>query len=150
MLHLRPHNRFEDVDGLYLVGGGTHPGSGLPVIITENGIATDDDAQRVWYMRNHIAAIGKAIRHGYDVRGYFAWSLADNYEWHYGYTAKFGLATMDPQTYDRVFKPSAKRYTELIRKNPTVRNVSNLQPKHHLHYDGRRYATSKKGTAETW
>jgi beta-glucosidase/6-phospho-beta-glucosidase/beta-galactosidase len=41
-------------------------------------------------MRNHIAAIGRDIRDSYDVRGYFAWSLADNYEWHYGYTALFG------------------------------------------------------------
>ena len=45
---------------------------------------------------------------GNDVRGYFAWSLADNYEWHHGYKALFGLARMDSQTYDRVFKPSAK------------------------------------------
>ena len=48
------------------------------------------------YMRNHIAAIGRAIRDGYDVRGYFAWSLADNYEWHYGYKAFFWPRTDGP------------------------------------------------------
>ena len=63
------------------------------------------------HMRNHLAAIGRAIRDGYDVRGYFAWSLADNYEWHYGYKALFGLAHMDPKTYDRVFKPSARAFS---------------------------------------
>ncbi len=70
---------------------------GKPMMITENGIATEDDDKRIWYMQNHLAAIGQAIRDGYDVRGYFAWSLADNYEWHYGYKAFFGLAKMDPK-----------------------------------------------------
>jgi beta-glucosidase/6-phospho-beta-glucosidase/beta-galactosidase len=69
-----------------------------------------------------------AIRDGYDVRGYFAWSLADNYEWHYGYRAFFGLARMDPQTYDRVFKPSAEKFSAMIKANPTVRSVSTIQP----------------------
>ena len=101
---------------------------GKPMMITENGIATPDDAKRVWYMRNHIAAIGRAIRDGYDVRGYFAWSLADNYEWHYGYKAFFGLARMDPQTYDRVFKPSAGEFSKMIKAYPTVRSVSTIQP----------------------
>ena len=79
------------------------------MMITENGIATSNDSKREWYMRNHLAAIGRAIRDGYDVRGYFAWSLADNYEWHYGYKATFGLAKMDPATKDRILKPSAEK-----------------------------------------
>ena len=49
---------------------------GKPVMITENGIATSNDSKREWYMQNHLAAVGRAIRDGYDVRGYFAWSLA--------------------------------------------------------------------------
>ncbi|MBE2205057.1 MAG: glycoside hydrolase family 1 protein [Chthoniobacterales bacterium] len=101
---------------------------GKPMMITENGIATRDDAKRVWYMRNHLAAIGKAIRAGYDMRGYFAWSLADNYEWHYGYKSLFGLSRMDPKTYDRVLKPSAKKFAEIIKSHPTVRSVATIPP----------------------
>ena len=59
---------------------------------------------------------------------YFAWSLADNYEWHYGYKALFGLAHMDPKTYDRVFKPSARAFSEIIRTHRTVGSVTTIQP----------------------
>ncbi len=110
---------------------------GKPMMITENGIATDDDDQRVWYMRNHIAAIGQAIRDGYDVRGYFAWSLADNYEWHYGYKAAFGLATMNEKTYDRVLKPSAGKFTRLIKDYPTVKSVTTIKPQKSFLYGGK-------------
>lgn len=101
---------------------------GKPMMITENGIATPDDAKRRWYMDNHLAAIAKAIRDGYDVRGYFAWSLADNYEWHWGYKATFGLSTMDPETKDRKLKPSARWFSDVIRKHRDVRAVSTFQP----------------------
>lgn len=117
-----------DPDGLYKEIKRVGDRYGKPMMITENGIATTNDKKRVWYMRNHIAAIGRAIREGYDVRGYFAWSLADNYEWHYGYKASFGLARMDPETYDRVFKPSALKFAEIIRHHPTVGSVRNVQP----------------------
>jgi beta-glucosidase len=98
---------------------------GKPMMITENGIATLNDEKRIRYMNEHIDAIGRAIREGYDVRGYFAWSLADNYEWHYGYTAKFGLATMNPKTFDRDLKPSAHSFRKKIRSHPTVHSVAN-------------------------
>ncbi len=101
---------------------------GKPMMITENGIATKNDEKRITYMREHLAALGRAIRDGYDMRGYFAWSLADNYEWHYGYKATFGLSTMDPKTYDRVFKPSAHWFKKVIRTHPTVGSVETLQP----------------------
>lgn len=102
---------------------------GKPMMITENGIATTNDDQRIWYMQNHLAAIGRAIADGYDVQGYFAWSLADNYEWHYGYKATFGLATMNPKTLVRDLKPSAGKFTELIKKNRTVGSVRSIPPK---------------------
>jgi beta-glucosidase len=100
---------------------------GKPMMITENGIATTDDAKREWYMDNHLAAIARAIRDGYDVRGYFAWSLADNYEWHWGYKATFGLAHMDPATKDRVLKPSAEKFAATIKSHPRVRDVATIQ-----------------------
>ena len=101
---------------------------GKPMMVTENGIATPLDPKRIWYMKNHLAAIGRAIRDGYDVRGYFSWSLADNYEWHYGYEALFGLSQMDPKTYTRVPKPSFGFYRDTIQANKTLGAVSRLQP----------------------
>lgn len=89
---------------------------GKPMMITENGIATPNDAKRVRYMREHLAAVKRAMDDGFDVRGYFAWSLADNYEWHYGYRAKFGLCGMNPKTYARELRPSALLYRDVIRK----------------------------------
>jgi beta-glucosidase len=117
-----------DPDGLYNEIRRVGDRYGKPMMITENGIATPDDSKRVWYMKNHLAAIGRAIRDGYDVRGYFAWSLADNYEWHYGYKAFFGLAHMDPLTYDRVLKPSASYFRATIDSTKTSAEVMTLRP----------------------
>jgi len=94
-----------------------------PVMITENGIATLNDPKRIEYLHDHMAQIRKAMDEGYDVRGYFVWSLADNYEWHYGYVPKFGLATMDPVTRDRVLKPSAKYYHKVIKTSQSDQKV---------------------------
>ena len=113
-----------DPEGLYNEIRRVGDRYGKPMMITENGIATKDDPKRVWYMQNHIAAVGKAIRDGYDVRGYFSWSLADNYEWHYGYKALFGLSHMDPTTYNRVLKPSALTFRKMIRSRKTLSDVS--------------------------
>jgi beta-glucosidase/6-phospho-beta-glucosidase/beta-galactosidase len=99
---------------------------GKPIMITENGIATADDDKRIWYLQNHLHAIGHAIRQGADVQGYFVWSLADNYEWHYGFDATFGLAKMDPKTKTRLLKPSAKFYADLIRQHRTVASVTRI------------------------
>ena len=85
-----------------------------PMMVTENGIATKNEAKRLSYLRDHITQIRKAMDEGYDVKGYFVWSLADNYEWHYGYVPKFGLSTMDPVSRERVLKPSAHYYHDVI------------------------------------
>jgi beta-glucosidase len=109
-----------DPEGLYdqikLVGARY----GKPMMITENGIATRKDEKRVAYLREHLAAIARAKAEGSDVRGYFHWSLADNYEWHYGYTATFGLSHMNPRTLDRVLKPSAYYYRDIIRMHRDI------------------------------
>lgn len=86
-----------------------------PMMITENGVATKNETKRRLYLQDHIAQIRKTMDEGFDVKGYFVWSLADNYEWHYGYVPKFGLATMDPVTRDRVLKPAAFYYRDVIR-----------------------------------
>jgi beta-glucosidase len=77
----------------------------VPIIVTENGIATDDDAQRRDYTERALASLRDTIAEGIDVRGYFHWSLLDNYEWG-SYTPTFGLVAVDRTTFDRAPKPS--------------------------------------------
>ncbi len=93
-----------------------------PLYITENGMAGDDhvvdgqvnDEQRVRYYERHIAATGEAIRQGVDVRGYFAWSLMDNFEWAFGYSQRFGLVYVDYATQERIIKASGHAYARWI------------------------------------
>lgn len=82
-------------------------GPHVPVIVTENGIATDDDAQRVSYTTRALASLARAMEEGADVRGYFHWSALDNYEWG-SYRPTFGLIAVDPATFARAPKPSAR------------------------------------------
>ncbi|MFL0026572.1 GH1 family beta-glucosidase [Streptomyces sp. NBUL23] len=96
----------------------------LPTVITENGAAFDDtvaadgsvpDADRTAYLADHIAAVVAARAQGADVRGYFAWSLLDNFEWAYGYDKRFGIVRVDYDTQARTLKDSAKWYRDTIR-----------------------------------
>jgi len=89
---------------------------GVPVYVTENGIADADDDQRGQYLRDHLAQMAAAIRDDrVDVRGYFQWSLVDNLEWVYGYQPKFGLYSFDPTTLERTARPSARVYARIAR-----------------------------------
>ena len=93
-----------------------------PVHITENGMASDDavhdgrvrDAQRARYFARHLAAVDEAMRAGVDVRGYFAWSLLDNFEWSYGYEKRFGLVHVDYATQARTPKDSALAFRDFL------------------------------------
>ncbi len=98
----------------------------VPLMITENGAAfpdrRDDDGRvhdddRVDYLRTHIGAVLDSIEAGADVRGYFAWSLLDNFEWAWGYSKRFGIIYVDFQTQERVLKDSAAWYGEVIANN---------------------------------
>lgn len=82
-------------------------GLGIPIYVAENGIGTEDDAWRIEYIRGHLAMVARAIAEGCDVRGYFHWTSVDNFEWHLGWTAQFGLIGFDPETFERRPKPSA-------------------------------------------
>jgi beta-glucosidase len=79
----------------------------VPVIVTENGVATEDDTRRVEYIRRALAGVKRCIDDGIDVRGYIHWSLLDNFEWIFGYMPKFGLIAVDRETQKRTVKPSA-------------------------------------------
>jgi beta-galactosidase len=86
-------------------------GYGLPVVVTENGIGTSDDAQRRAYLKSHLHAMRAAMRaKEADVRGYFQWSLTDNLEWDLGYGQHFGLYGFDPRTLARHERASARLY----------------------------------------
>jgi beta-glucosidase len=78
----------------------------VPIMVTENGIATGDDARRIDYTRGALQSLQRAMADGIDVRGYLHWSLLDNYEWG-SYRPTFGLIGWDPETFDRRPKPSA-------------------------------------------
>ncbi|MFK4227500.1 GH1 family beta-glucosidase [Streptomyces sp. NPDC019890] len=96
---------------------------GVPLVITENGAAYDDyadpsgevhDPERVDYLRAHLTAVHRAIADGADVRGYFLWSLLDNFEWAYGYSKRFGIVHVDFATQRRTVKDSARWYADVI------------------------------------
>jgi beta-glucosidase len=97
-----------------------------PLVVTENGAAfTDhaatidgdvvvDDPRRAEYLRQHVAAVQEAMARGVDVRGYFAWSLLDNFEWAWGYTQTFGIVHVNPATQRRTPKTSFRAYADLV------------------------------------
>jgi beta-glucosidase len=90
--------------------------SGLPVVITENGIATADDRERIAYLRDHLGQVATALRDGIDIRGFMYWSAFDNFEWNEGYRPTFGLIGIDRDDgLRRVVRPSARAYGELAR-----------------------------------
>ena len=88
-----------------------------PVYVTENGICTDDDAQRQRFIQTHLRELVRAIQDGVDVRGYFYWSLLDNFEWIHGYAPRFGIVAVDPVSQRRHPRDSARFYSEIARKN---------------------------------
>jgi beta-glucosidase len=108
----------------------------VPLYVTENGAAFADpepapsagvgpgaeidDPLRVAYLRDHLRALARAIAAGADVRGYFVWSLLDNFEWAHGYSMRFGIVHVDFATQERTPKASARFYAEVIRSHGAV------------------------------
>jgi beta-glucosidase len=113
--------------GLYEILGRVYFDYNFPnIYITENGAAYPDvlneqgqvnDPLRVAYYNDHLQSVSKAISMGVPVRGYFAWSLMDNFEWSFGYTKRFGLIYVDFETQERVLKDSARWYKGVIQAN---------------------------------
>ncbi|WP_405859850.1 GH1 family beta-glucosidase [Streptomyces sp. NBC_01515] len=125
--HLTAMNWAIDPSGLHTLLtdlAASHPG--LPLMVTENGAAFDDyvspegvvnDPQRIAYLHAHLDAVRRAVADGADVRGYFLWSLLDNFEWSYGYSKRFGAVYVDYSTQRRIPKASAHWYAGVIRGN---------------------------------
>jgi beta-glucosidase len=104
-----------------------------PIYITENGAAFADqvtrddgghpavhDPRRVSYLQEHLGAVLQAIQEGVDVRGYFLWSLLDNFEWAWGYSKRFGIVYVDFKTQERILKDSARYYAQVIEQNRVI------------------------------
>ncbi len=102
---------------------------GLPIVITENGIADSTDVNRARYLSEHLQQVGAAIAAGADVRGYFHWSLIDNFEWANGFCPKFGLSAYDQKTKVRTLRASGQQYKKIIQaKKIAQSDVDALPP----------------------
>lgn len=94
--------------------------AGVPVMVTENGMATADDEARTAYTRGALEGLAAAMADGVDVRGYLHWTLLDNFEWMAGYAKHFGLVAFDRETFARTVKPTARWLGEVARANALV------------------------------
>lgn len=99
------------------------------MFITENGCAAQDevnangeviDTDRIMYLRQYLKSADRAISEGYPLKGYFLWSLMDNFEWVEGYSKRFGIIYVDYKTQQRIPKASFEWYAECIRQNRVV------------------------------
>jgi beta-glucosidase len=97
---------------------------GKPIYITESGLADMNDVNRGWFIRESLTAVKSVIKKGVDVRGYFHWSLLDNFEWDKGFWPKFGLIEIDRKTLKRIPRPSAEIYKSLITDSTNASGVS--------------------------
>lgn len=91
--------------------------AGVPIMVTENGVAATDDSRRIEYYRRALTGLKHAIDDGVDVRGYVTWSLLDNFEWMSGFEPKFGIVAVDRATQKRTIKPSAAYLGNIARRN---------------------------------
>jgi len=90
---------------------------GLPIIITENGVEDPDDKMRPRYLAQHLQQVWRAVNFNWPVKGYYHWSLVDNFEWERGWTQRFGLWGLDPETQARLRRPSVDLYAEICKEN---------------------------------
>lgn len=118
-----------DARGLRWVLDLVHRDYHVPIVITENGAAFDDlvdeegrvrDKERIDYLREHLEVLHDAVESGVDVRGFFVWSLLDNFEWAHGYAKRFGIVHVDYDSQQRTLKDSGRWYRDVIRDNGIV------------------------------
>jgi beta-glucosidase len=111
--------------------------AGVDLAVTENGAAYDDvvaadgavhDAERVTFLEAHLGAILDAIDRGVPVRGYFYWSLMDNFEWAWGYDKRFGIVRVDYDTQKRTLKDSAIAYRSIIESRALPSPLARITP----------------------
>jgi beta-glucosidase len=88
-----------------------------PIYVTENGITDASDTLRADYIKQHLAVLDRAIKEGFDIRGYFYWAFLDNLEWDKGFWPRFGLIEVNYQNYERKIRPSGRAYSEIIKNS---------------------------------
>ncbi len=120
-------------EGIYEILGRIHFDYNFPqLFITENGAAYPDkvnedgqvvDPLRIAYYQAHLDSVSKAIAAGVPLKGYFAWSLMDNFEWGFGYSKRFGLIYVDYETQERILKSSARWYRDVIQANQVIKQL---------------------------
>jgi beta-glucosidase len=94
-----------------------------PIYIVENGVPDASDRIRPWLLVNALRELHGALAEGHDVRGYFHWTLTDNFEWTQGWRLRFGLIELDPATQQRSLRPSATLYSNIVRANSVPREL---------------------------
>jgi len=104
-------------EGLYRVLKQASGYTSKPIYITENGIADDSDTKRAKFIEDHLRVLNKAIAEGINIKGYFYWSLLDNFEWAHGFEKRFGLYHVDYATQKRTFREGSRKYPEIIRES---------------------------------
>ncbi len=110
----RLHRDYETLPALYI----TENGAAYTDVVSEEG--SIEDHERSEYVLDHLDEVAHAIEDGVDVRGYFVWSLLDNFEWAWGYNKRFGIIYVDYQTQERIIKNSGRAYASLIAANRTM------------------------------
>lgn len=102
---------------------------GQPLYVTENGIFDPDDTKRPGYLLEHLRALHRAISHGADVRGYFHWTLVDNFEWAEGWSTPFGLVQLHRLSQRRTPRASARLYETICRANAIPEDIELPEPR---------------------
>lgn len=90
--------------------------SGVPLVVTENGAAETDDRRKITFMKDHLRIVLRLMREGVDLRGYFWWSLMDNYEWLEGLRPRFGLYRVDFDTLERAPTGASAWFARWVRR----------------------------------
>jgi len=96
---------------------------GRPIYITEHGVPDRDDAYRPYVLTTYLAEMWRAMQEGADVRGYYHWTLVDNFEWSEGWNLRFGLIGLDPETGERTPRTSAAIYSRIAQQNGIPRTL---------------------------
>ena len=107
-----------DPEGFYQSLSTVYKRYGKPIVVSENGIGTQSEQKKIRYFREHVNQMRRAMSDGVDVRGYFPWTLVDNYEWAEGYAANFGLTSLNPKTKELVIEPTGVWFSKFIEANP--------------------------------
>ena len=102
---------------------------GVPLVVTESGISTDDDERRAAFVHEALQGVLACLADGIDVRGYVYWSMLDNFEWAFGYAPKFGLVAVDRDTQERTVKPSARWLGSVAAANRLLDPAAPIRPR---------------------